>query len=158
VTAVWLATPGEAADVTRLLVAFRDWYGSSQPAAEEMGASVARLLADADTEFLLGSVASGAPASGVCQLRYRHSAWTTAPDCWLEDLFVEDRARGHGVGRALTLAAIERARARGARRIELDTNEDNPAVALYESAGFSMFSKAPAGLRGRGVFMGLRLG
>jgi GNAT superfamily N-acetyltransferase len=154
VTAVWLAAPPEAADVTRLLVSFRDWIGSAHPPEQEMAASVERLLGDRDAEFLLGSVAAGAPSSGVCQLRYRHSVWTSAPDCWLEDLFVEERARGRGLGRALALSAIDRARARGAHRIELDTHEDNPAVALYESLGFSMFSKAPAGLRGRGILMG----
>jgi GNAT superfamily N-acetyltransferase len=154
VTKVWIADPGEAAEVTRLLVAFRDWYGGADPPAEEMAASVSRLLADDDTEFLLGSITAGNAANGVCQLRYRHSAWTSTPDCWLEDLFVEEGVRGRGLGRALALAAIERARARGARRIELDTNDDNPAVALYESVGFSKFSKVPDGLRGHGIFMG----
>jgi len=100
-------------------------------------------------------VRQGDAPCGVCQLRYRHSFWTSTPDCWLEDLYVEDAARGHGVGRALVVAAVERARARGARRIELDTNEDNaPAIALYESLGFSARSKSHEHLRGRDVFMG----
>jgi len=157
-TAVWLARPAQAADVTRLLLAFRDWLGDERPSASSVAASVARLLADADTEYLLGAVAAGAPPGGLCQLRYRHSIWTGTPDCWLEDLYVEDAARGHGLGRALVAAALERARARGAQRIELDTNEDNaPAIALYESLGFSVRSKVHGHLQGRDVFMGRRV-
>ena len=47
---------------------------------------------------------------------------------------------------------------RGARRIELDTNEDNRgAIALYESLGFSSASKVHGPLSGRDIFMGRRL-
>jgi len=49
--------------------------------------------------------------------------------------------------------AIERATERGAKRIELDTNEDNAAaLALYERHGFSMRSKSAGG--GRDLFLG----
>jgi ribosomal protein S18 acetylase RimI-like enzyme len=155
VTGVRLARPRDAADVVALLVAFRDWLGSTEPAQDSVAASVARLLGDPDTEYLLGAVADEQPPCGVCQLRYRHSVWTGAPDCWLEDLYVEGPGRGRGVGGALVSAALERARARGARRIELDTNEHNtPAIALYESFGFSTASKAHGHLQGRDVFMG----
>ncbi|MGD0384917.1 MAG: GNAT family N-acetyltransferase [Solirubrobacteraceae bacterium] len=152
---VWPARVDQAAEVTRLLIAFRDWLGEDRPDDAAFAASVAQLLTDPSTEFLLGSVAAGTPASGVCQLRFRHSVWTSSPDCWLEDLYVEAEARGRGLGRALVELAFERAGARGARRIELDTNEDNgAAIALYESLGFSASSKAHGELRGRDVFMG----
>ena len=43
--------------------------------------------------------------------------------------------------------AIERARAHGCGRIEVDTNETNgPALALYRSFGFESGSGAPGGL------------
>ncbi len=155
---VWPARADQAADVTRLLIAFRDWLGEDHPDKRAVAASVAQLLADPGTEFLLGSAQAGTRPSGVCQLRFRHSVWTSTPDCWLEDLYVEEEARGRGVGRALVELAFERAGARGARRIELDTNEHNHgAIALYESLGFSTSSKAHGELRGRDVFMGRRL-
>ena len=45
--------------------------------------------------------------------------------------------QGHGIGRALVAAALERARALGATRIELESNRRlAAAVHLYESAGF----------------------
>jgi ribosomal protein S18 acetylase RimI-like enzyme len=155
---VWLAEPHEAAHVSRLLVAFRDWFVSDQPSAESMAASVALLIADRNTEYLLGAPEGRAQPCGVCQLRFRHSVWTAAPDCWLEDLYVEEAARGHGLGGALVALAFERASARGAQRIELDTNEDNHgAIALYESLGFSSASKVHGPLTGRDLFMGRRL-
>jgi ribosomal protein S18 acetylase RimI-like enzyme len=132
-TAVWLASAGERDDVARLLLAFRDWLGEDRPTERSLAVSVERLLADPDTEYLLARTEDGLPPCGVCQLRYRHSVWTGAPDCWLEDLYVAESGRRQGVGAALVRAACERARARGARRIELDTNEDNTAaIALYE--------------------------
>jgi ribosomal protein S18 acetylase RimI-like enzyme len=74
----------------------------------------------------------------VTQLRFRWSVWRASEDCLLEDLYVSPAARGSGLGRALVAATIERARARGARRIELDTAERNEAaVKLYTSFGFS---------------------
>lgn len=155
---VWPAQPHEAAQVTRLLIAFRDWLESDLPPDDAFAASVARLIAQPGAEFLLGSIGRDASPCGVCQLRFRHSVWTDSPDCWLEDLFVEEHARGQGVGGALVVAAFERARARGARRIELDTNEHNHgAIALYESLGFSSSSKAHGSLTGRDVFMGRQL-
>jgi GNAT superfamily N-acetyltransferase len=158
VTEAWLALSEDAGEVTALLIAFRDWLEEDQPGDEAFAASVAGLLDDPATEFLLGSVEPGSPPCGVCQLRFRHSIWTDSPDCWLEDLYVEEPVRGSGVGRALVELAFERALARGARRIELDTNEHNRrAIALYESLGFSASSKAHGELSGRDVFMGRRL-
>jgi ribosomal protein S18 acetylase RimI-like enzyme len=154
-SAVWLAQPADAGDVARLLGAFRDWMEESAPDDDSIAASVAHLIVDPHTEFLLGALADGAPAAGVCQLRYRHSVWTASPDCWLEDLYVDGAARRGGLGGSLVLAAVERAQAHGARRIELDTNADNHgAIALYESLGFSASSKAHGAMHGRDLFMG----
>ena len=157
-TEVWIAQPHEAARVAALLVAFRDWFESPQPSAESMAASVALLLGDPATEFLLAAAEARQHPAGVCQLRFRHSVWTATPDCWLEDLYVEEHARGQGLGGALVRFAFERALARGAERIELDTNESNTgAIALYESLGFSQSSKVHGPLTGRDIFMGRRL-
>ena len=76
----------------------------------------------------------------------------------IKSMRVVDAFLGRGVGRALVALAFERATARGAQRIELDTNEHNRgAIGLYESLGFSTSSKAHGELRGRDVFMGRRL-
>ena len=134
----WLATPAEAADVTRLMIGFRNWWRRDEPSDEAFASGIERLLADENTDFLLGDV--GGPPAGVCALRYRYGVWLDSLDCCLEDLFVEDSARRHGLGEALVKTALERARERGCGRIELDVNEANaPALALYERLGFSSY-------------------
>jgi ribosomal protein S18 acetylase RimI-like enzyme len=119
--------------VARLLAGFRDYYGQAEPADELILGVVERLIADPGTEYLL----AGEPAAGVAQLRFRLSAWTGVEDAWIEDVFVAEEARGRGLGRALVEAAVERARARGCARIQLDANERNDAgLALYRDLGF----------------------
>ena len=140
---VRVAQPPDAAAVTRLMAGFRDHLTLSAPTDEEMATGVARLLGDADTEFLLAAPEDGAPPAGVAQLRFRYGVWRAGGDCLLEDLFVDPGASGAGLGRALIDATLDRARARGCRRVELDVNEANDtAIRLYESAGFSATANA----------------
>ena len=121
-----------------LLVEFRHWMGRETPSDESLHAGVERLIEDPQTEYLLAAPAAGDRAMGVCQLRFRYGLWHEATDCWLEDLYVSDEARGAGLGRALVAAAVDRARARGCARVELDVSDANPpALALYAAAGFA---------------------
>jgi ribosomal protein S18 acetylase RimI-like enzyme len=77
-----------------------------------------------------------------------------AEDCWLEDLFVGDSDRRRGLGEALVAAAVDRARARGCGRVELDVSQSiRGAWALYERMGFSPDYKPPA----PNVLMGIKL-
>ena len=134
-----VAPPGEAEEVARLLAAFRSFYGAAEPTEEEMLGVVRRLIGTPDAEYLL----AGDPAAGVAQVRYRLSVWTGAEDCWVEDVFVEEEARGQGLGRRLIEGCVARARHRGCKRIQLDANERNEgAIALYRSLGFESGSPA----------------
>jgi ribosomal protein S18 acetylase RimI-like enzyme len=154
---VWQAGPREAKLVSGLLVEFRDWAGSSWPSADAFLGSVETLLRDRHTAFLLAASGDHGPPDGVCQLRFRFSVWTALEDCWLEDIYVRERARGTGMGRALLGAACEHARERGCGRIELDVNEDNDrAMGLYRTLGFSPHSKGMSS-HGRDVLMGMKL-
>ena len=151
----WVAGFDDAEAVAELLVAFRDHMGCDWPSANAFLASVERLLEEPNTEFLLAAPGEGEPPAGVLQLRFRFSVWKAAPDAWIEDVFVRGDARRAGLGDALVALAADRARARGARRMELDTNEDNvAALALYERHGFSARSK---GGPGRDLFLGAGL-
>jgi GNAT superfamily N-acetyltransferase len=147
---VWTARPAELDAVARLIGEFRDFWGKRDPATAAIRESAERIQAGGDGEYLLGAVGHDEP-SGVAQLRFRWSVWTSAEDCWLEDLFVREDVRGAGLGRALVEGCFERARERGCRRIELDVNEDNrAATALYEACGFTLEPKGP----GRTLFLG----
>jgi len=55
----------------------------------------------------------------------------------IEDVVVDESARGAGVGRALNLAAVERAAAEGARSVDLTSSPAREAAnELYLSLGF----------------------
>lgn len=65
-----------------------------------------------------------------------YSTWTGAPSLYLEDLFVDDAARGLGAGRALFVALAQEAKARGCARIDwavLDWNRN--ARGFYAALG-----------------------
>ena len=55
----------------------------------------------------------------------------------IEDVVVDEAARGRGVGAALTLAAVQAARAAGARTVELTSRPSREAAnRLYSRLGF----------------------
>jgi GNAT superfamily N-acetyltransferase len=152
---VWRAEPDEAEVVGQLLIDFRNHLKVDWPSDNAFLAGVDRLIEDPNTVFLLGAPDADSPPQGVAQVRFRYGIWWAAQDCLLEDLFVRDQARGTGVGRALLEATIELARERGARRVELDANDQNEAAqALYRSAGFDAQDDRYGG---RNLFMRLHL-
>ena len=61
----------------------------------------------------------------------------TGVRAWIEDVVVDSEARGHGVGEALNMAAIEEARVRGAITVELTSRPSREAAnRLYQRIGF----------------------
>lgn len=56
---------------------------------------------------------------------------------WIEDVVVDEAARGHGVGEALNRAAIEYARQNGAVSVDLTSRPSREAAnRLYQKMGF----------------------
>ncbi|MCS5676132.1 MAG: GNAT family N-acetyltransferase [Acidimicrobiales bacterium] len=56
---------------------------------------------------------------------------------WIEDVIVDEAARGRGIGEVLNQAAIERARAAGARTVDLTSRPSREAAnRLYQRLGF----------------------
>lgn len=65
---------------------------------------------------------------------FHDSTWVKTPDCYLEDLFIDETIRGKGIGRALMDDLIAICKERGWSRLYWHTNEDNAqARKLYDS-------------------------
>ena len=61
----------------------------------------------------------------------------TAVRAWIEDVVVDERARGKGVGEALNQAALAEARRRGAKTVDLTSRPSREAAnRLYQRIGF----------------------
>jgi ribosomal protein S18 acetylase RimI-like enzyme len=61
----------------------------------------------------------------------------TGVRAWIEDVVVDEQARGHGVGEALNRAALDLARAEGAITVELTSRPSREAAnRLYQRMGF----------------------
>jgi ribosomal protein S18 acetylase RimI-like enzyme len=61
----------------------------------------------------------------------------TGVRAWIEDVVVDDEARGAGVASALVGEALERAEQRGARTVDLTSRPDREAAnRLYQRLGF----------------------
>jgi len=57
---------------------------------------------------------------------------------WIEDVVVDESARGYGVGEALNTAALEEARRRGCVTVDLTSRPSREAAnRLYERLGFA---------------------
>ncbi len=61
----------------------------------------------------------------------------TGVRAWIEDVVVDEAARGRGVGEALNRAALELAERRGARSVDLTSRPSREAAnRLYRKLGF----------------------
>jgi GNAT superfamily N-acetyltransferase len=95
------------------------------------------VLTDPAAAVLIALDADGEPL-GYAHLRTHYSVWMAGPESFLEDLFVEEARRDGGIGRRLLREAAAWSRARGCRRLRLDTNERNErGIHLYEAEGFT---------------------
>ena len=63
----------------------------------------------------------------------------TGTRAWIEDVVVDEAARGQGVGATLTTEAVRLARASGARTVDLTSRPARAAAnRLYERLGFEL--------------------
>ncbi len=106
---------------------------SSNPApnADELAAIVA---SPATVLFVARDVDSGQIVGSLTLALFRIPTGLRA---WIEDVVVDEAARGQGVGATLSLAAIERAQKEGAKTVDL-TSRPTREVAnrLYKRVGF----------------------
>ncbi|CAB4331573.1 unannotated protein [freshwater metagenome] len=70
---------------------------------------------------------------GLAHYIFRPDTWEVADFCYLEDLYVDPKARGVGIGRALIKAVEQIAIEKGSKRLYWTTAEDNEvARKLYD--------------------------
>jgi ribosomal protein S18 acetylase RimI-like enzyme len=63
----------------------------------------------------------------------------TGLKAWIEDVVVDESARGHGVGESLNRAALDEARRRGAKDVSLTSRPSREAAnRLYQRLGFKI--------------------
>jgi GNAT superfamily N-acetyltransferase len=79
---------------------------------------------------------SGSEPVGLALFFHTYSTWEASPTLWLEDLFLEERARGLGLGHDLMAALARIAADRGCGRLELSVLHWNPAREFYHRHGF----------------------
>ena len=77
---------------------------------------------------------NGEPA-GCALFHARFSTWLGRPGLYLEDLYVAEQARGHGVGKRLMARLAAIAVERGWGRIDFHVLDWNPAREFYERLG-----------------------
>jgi GNAT superfamily N-acetyltransferase len=78
----------------------------------------------------------GEPA-GFALFHPRFSTWLGRPGLFLEDIFIREAARRHGVGRRLMARLAAIALERGWDRIDFHVLDWNPARGFYERLGLS---------------------
>ena len=101
------------------------------PTAAELQAIVA-----AESSVLLLAV-DDAPGEILGSLTLAWFRIPTGVRAWIEDVVVDESARGRGVGEALNRDALERARALGARTVDLTSRPSREAAnRLYQRIGF----------------------
>ena len=95
---------------------------------EIVGAPLTRLLVARDTE------AGGAVIGTLTLAMFRIP---TGMRAWIEDVVVDESARGRGVGEALNRRALDLAREAGARTVDLTSRPSREAAnRLYRRIGF----------------------
>ncbi|MBS1252450.1 MAG: Aminoalkylphosphonate N-acetyltransferase [Anaerolineales bacterium] len=74
---------------------------------------------------------------GLISAAVRPTLWHPGPVAVIDELIVDQTARGQGVGKALINAVVTWARKRGASEIEVSTEKDNEAAqSYYRDRGF----------------------
>jgi ribosomal protein S18 acetylase RimI-like enzyme len=102
---------------------------AAPPDAEELSA----VLASGSTIFICR--VDGVIVGSVTLVTYRIA---TGLKAWIEDVVVDEAARGHGIGEALNRAALDEARRRGAKAVSLTSRPSRTAAnRLYQRIGFS---------------------
>ena len=106
---------------------------SSAPAPT--GAEIGEIVVSPATTLFVARTADGSIVGTLTLVLFRIPSGVRA---WIEDVIVGEEARGQGCGEALNRAALDAARAAGARTVELTSRPSREAAnRLYQRIGFT---------------------
>lgn len=127
------AIPADAGALAPLFDAYRAFFASSDPNGSQ--AFVAERLRLGDSVFIVSEEAGA--LTGFLQLYPLFSSWYAQKIWFLSDLYVEERARSNGTGKALVEAARDFAKATSSRSIMVEIPHTEPhLVRFYEELNF----------------------
>ena len=120
------------ADWRRLWTAYLDFYKTTVP--EEVYATTWERLLSAGAFEPKGFIAlAEGDAVGLVHYIFHRSCWSIEGNCYLQDLFTDEGARGHGAGAALIETVRMAAAQRGVANVYWMTHETNDrARRLYD--------------------------
>jgi GNAT superfamily N-acetyltransferase len=125
----------ELEELLPLIAAYQRFYEVEDIDDARNRAFFRRFLAPSEDGLLLGARSEGQLVGYVC-LYWHFSSLEACESVLMNDLFVDESARGQGVGRTLIEAAAAVAREREAPFVEWSTAPDNEtAQRLYDSTG-----------------------
>jgi|SRR6056300_563824 ribosomal protein S18 acetylase RimI-like enzyme len=111
---------------------------SSSPAPTS--AELLSIIDNPNSALFIAEVETDGERSVVGSLTLAFYRIPTGLKAWIEDVVVDESARGLGVGEALNLAAIDEARQRGAKNVSLTSRSSREAAnRLYQRLGFEPY-------------------
>jgi len=127
---------------------YNAFYGRSGPTAlpQEITRTTWARFFDAGEPVHALVAESGGELLGLAHYLFHRSTTAIGLNCYLQDVFTVEAARGRGVGRALIEAVYEQAREAGSPRVYWQTHHTNAtAMRLYdqvaEHSGFVVYRK-----------------
>jgi len=103
-------------------------------------AELLSIIDNPNSVLFIAEVESDVERSVVGSLTLAFYRIPTGLKAWIEDVVVDESARGLGVGEALNLAAIDEARQRGAKNVSLTSRSSREAAnRLYQRLGFEPY-------------------
>jgi GNAT superfamily N-acetyltransferase len=129
------AVRGDVREILRMIVALATYEREPDAVCATEGSLAELMFGDDPKVFAHIAEVDGAPV-GLALWFLNFSTWTGRHGIYLEDLFVDPRARRQGVARALFVALAQEAARRGCARIDwavLDWNKT--AMDFYRTLG-----------------------
>ncbi|MBD9385564.1 GNAT family N-acetyltransferase [Agrobacterium sp. AGB01] len=126
------AQPQDQADWLKLWSDYLAFYNVDL--AEEVTAHTWARVMDPVSRLSMRLAVLDGQTVGFAIHHFHDSTWVKTPDCYLEDLFIDETIRGKGIGRALIDDLIAISKEKGWSRLYWHTDENNQrARKLYDS-------------------------